>query len=734
MREPVDVIIPAYNGLADLRRCVDSVLTASVSLPHQLIVIDDASPDAAVGDYLRELGRRQPGIQILSNPHNLGFVGTVNRGMSLHPARDVVLLNSDTRVANDWLGRLQACAYSEPTIGTATPFSNNATICSFPRSCELNELPAGWTVADLDRVFSQVNAGARVGLPTGIGFCMYIKRECLHQVGGFDQETFGRGYGEENDFCMRAQRLGWRDVLCADTYVYHAGGGSFGLEKQALEQAAIAVLAQRYPDYQTLVLRHIEEDPARPLRLRVQLELVRQGPGRRVLYICHGLGGGTERHLVDLAARLGEQLAPLVLRPEGGGVRLGLGIGAGDPALGFRLPDDAEVLVEALRYLAIERVHFHHTMGLNPWVWGLPERLGVPFDLTLHDYYLINANPTLIGEDATYCDDPETRDEHCVLAYPLPGGVDAATWRRNQEVLLYGADRVIAPSHFTAGLYRHYFPRLQPTVAAHPDWEGDWPYPTPRALAVNGVLKVAVLGAISREKGADLLEATALHCRTRGIPVSFTLIGYAYRPLDGVVAQWGPYRDPELAALLNDAEPHVVWFPACWPETYSYTLSTVLNAALPVVAPNIGAFPERLRGRPLSWVEPWDRGAEDWVQFFAALPERLRDAAAAESRPWTSAGPGSAAFRYSDHYLEPITPKTVPSQQLELAAALALRGVRAAASGAPLTGRERLLSALVRLRQLPMLAGVARIVPYAVQRRVKRWLSARPIHDIVSGR
>lgn len=734
MNEPVDVIVPVYNGLGDLRRCLDSVLAAPISVSQQLIVIDDASPDEAVAAYLREMGRSRPEIEILSNPRNLGFVGTVNRGMSLHPTRDVVLLNSDTLVANDWLGRLQSCAYSQPSIGTVTPFSNNATICSFPRSCEFNELPPGFSVARLDSIFAQANVGASVELPTGIGFCMYIKRECLDRVGGFDQDTFGRGYGEENDFCMRAHRVGWRHVLCADTYVYHAGGGSFGLEKQALEEAAIALVAQRYPDYQSLVLRHIEQDPARALRLRVQLELVRQGSGRRVLHICHALGGGTERHLADLAARLGEQLIPLVLRPADGGVRLGLGISATDPALGFRLPDDADELIGALEYLAVERVHFHHTMGLDPWVWGLPRYLDVPFDLTLHDYYLVNANPTLIGEAATYCDDPATRDHLCALAYPIPGGVDASTWRRNQEQLLYAANRVIAPSRFTAELYRYYFPRLEPVVAAHPDWEADWPYPAPRSAPVEGVLKIAVLGALSREKGADLLEATALRCRARSVPVSFTLIGYAYRPLDSVVEQWGPYRDSDLPRLLRDAVPHVVWFPATWPETYSYTLSAVLNEALPVVAPDIGAFPERLGDRPLSWLEPWNRTAEDWVDFFAALPQRLHQEGVAEGCSWRTAGPAGSPFRYSDHYLQPIVRRSVPTQQLELAAALTLRAVPSAASGAPLNGRERLLSALVRLRQLPMMTGVARMVPYVVQRRVKRWLSPRPIHDIVSGR
>jgi GT2 family glycosyltransferase/glycosyltransferase involved in cell wall biosynthesis len=732
MTAPVDVIVPVFNGIEDLRRCLRSLLGARVSVVSDIIVIDDASPDPEVARYLETLRLRHPEVQVLSNARNLGFVGTVNRGMALHPERDVVLLNSDTIVANDWLGRLRRCAYSHNQVGSVTPFSNNATICSFPRSCEVNALPPGWDVSDLDRVFAEVNAGSAVEIPTGIGFCMYLKRACLSQVGCFDEATFGRGYGEENDFCMRAARLGWRDLLCCDTFVYHAGGSSFGSEKRAREQAAVAALVRLYPDYEQRILRHIQDDPARPARIRVLLETVRRSAGRRVLYVTHALGGGIERHLDDLAGALGEKLVPLVLRPDEVGLRVGLGAGAADPALEFRLPEHAEALVAALRYLGIERLHFHHTMGLDPWVWGLPQRLEVPFDLSLHDYYLINANPTLIDRAARYCAERSGRDVTCAGAYPIPGGVSAEVWRRNQEPLLYGAARVFAPSACTLALYREYFPGIEATVAPHPDWEADHPYPVPRATAPASALRVVVLGALSREKGADTLEQVAVACRERGVPIAFSLIGYAYRPLDGVVSQWGAYRDADLESLMHQANPHLVWFPASWPETYSYTLSAVLRNGLPVVAPDIGAFPERLGGRPLTWILPWNLEVNAFCEFFAGLAAQLEEAEVPGS--WPQEGPEVRAFRYVDGYLTSIAGSAPPGLDLELNAALAQRGVHSALGGQSLTGKERFLATLIRLRELPMLSGVARIVPFSVQRQVKRWLSRRPIHDIVSSR
>jgi GT2 family glycosyltransferase len=146
----IDVIIPVYKGLAQTRRCIDSVLANHQATPVEIVAVDDASPEADIASYLDELaaGKR---ITLVRNARNLGFVQSVNRGMSLHADRDVVLLNSDTEVANDWLDRLCRSAYAYPEVGTVTPFSNNATICSYPFE--------GWTggrarhagVAELDR-------------------------------------------------------------------------------------------------------------------------------------------------------------------------------------------------------------------------------------------------------------------------------------------------------------------------------------------------------------------------------------------------------------------------------------------------------------------------------------------------------------------------------------------------------------------------------------------------------
>jgi GT2 family glycosyltransferase len=262
---PVDIVVPAFRSELATRRCLDSVLASQCRTAHEIVVINDCSPEPDLTDWLR--ARAAGGaFTLLQNPVNLGFVATANRGMRLHPDRDVVLLNSDTEVANDWLDRLAACAYRSAEVATVTPFSNNATICSYPFEGWAGGVPGHLGLAALDALFARTNAGGSVELPTAVGFCMYVRRDCIDRVGLFDEARFGRGYGEENDFCMRASALGLRHLLAADVFVFHEGNVSFGDDRLALQRSAMAALLAAHPHYLETVQEFLRRDPVQPWR------------------------------------------------------------------------------------------------------------------------------------------------------------------------------------------------------------------------------------------------------------------------------------------------------------------------------------------------------------------------------------------------------------------------------------------------------------------------------------
>lgn len=729
---PVDVIVPVYKGLFDTQRCITSALASGCDTPFRLIVINDASPEPDVTDWLRHIATTDSRVLLLENPDNLGFVGTVNRGMSHSQHNDVLLLNSDTEVANNWLDRLRATAYGDAKVGTVTPFSNNATICSYPKFCAANALPPGHTTASLDHAFAQANAGASVDVPTGVGFCMYIRRDCLDSVGLFDVTNFGKGYGEENDFCCRAQAKGWRNLHALDTFVLHAGGVSFGDSKNARELAAMETLRRLHPRYEAEVMQFVQDDPAQPYRHAVDLIRLVHSPLPKVLAVTHDRAGGTLRHVKELAQTLSGQAQCLVLSPlPGGRAALAL-LGEGEAfQLDFAMDSEFDDLVLLLRSVNVSLVHFHHLLGHHPRVQSLPKQLGVPYDFTAHDHYTHCPQISLTNATNRYCGElGEAQCRQCLQHSPAPGGVDIGTWRANHQQFLRGTRFVLAPSQDTALRMQRFVPQAQVRLAPHTDLTTSPPAPIPRRMATGTPLKVVVIGALSSIKGADVLEEVATLAAQTKAPIEFHLVGYAYRSLKtrprSHLTVHGEYTEAELPGMLEWLQPDLVWFPALWPETYSYTLSACLQAGLPVVAPNLGAFPERLSGRTWTWVMPWDTATADWLQFFAHI--HLNHFATGTPPPQQppSSTVSTPTWDYSQHYL-PATHVTEPDRapMPSIAWLHAHRpgktqpGLQAITTSA----RGHALSMLLRLRSAPGLRSVAKAIPLRWQTRVKSWLA-----------
>lgn len=261
------VVVPVYNALEPLDACLAS-LDRTLPAGARVLVADDASTDPRVAPLLASWLARTPlQAQVVTRAANLGFPANCNAAFDETGDADVVLLNSDAVATTGWLQQLARCAASDARIASISPWSNNAEICSFPRFCEDNPAP--------EHPDAVAEAAASMGapeypeLPTTVGFCLYLRRAALRQLGGFDACTFGSGYGEENDWCLRAAAMGWRNVLCDSAYVLHRGGASFGPLGLAPNGQNLERLLARWPDYNERVARFIMADPLAPLRQRL---------------------------------------------------------------------------------------------------------------------------------------------------------------------------------------------------------------------------------------------------------------------------------------------------------------------------------------------------------------------------------------------------------------------------------------------------------------------------------
>jgi GT2 family glycosyltransferase len=270
----VTVVVPVFNAPDELDRCLASVFS-TVSRGTDVLIIDDASTDPATSEVIDCWRSKAPAAwKFQANRVNRGFVATANAGMRAC-LNDVILLNSDTEVTPGWLQGLQRCLASDPGIATATPWTNNGEIASLPRFCEVNPVPPD--AAAVAEVISRTGPAIYPELPTAVGFCMAISRRAIDRVGGFDEELFGKGYGEENDFSRRVAKQGMRNVLCDDVYVVHLGGRSFGPIGLKPDQLSMERLLSRHPDYLERVQAFITADPLRSRREEILSALSRAG-------------------------------------------------------------------------------------------------------------------------------------------------------------------------------------------------------------------------------------------------------------------------------------------------------------------------------------------------------------------------------------------------------------------------------------------------------------------------
>ncbi|MBD8496249.1 glycosyltransferase family 2 protein [Pseudomonas syringae] len=395
-QEPVDILVPVYDGYDETLECLNSVIRSRSAnrTAHRLVVLDDATPNAPLREALLAMAAAGD-IEHVINPVNLGFIRNVNRGMALSPERDVVWLNADTRVHGDWLDRLRAVAYSDKGIASVTPFTNNGELMSFPESRVSHPMPTAEEQAQLDDLARQVDSPA-MEIETGCGFCLYIKRRAIVEVGYLDEVHLMRGYGEETDWCLRARSHGWRHMGAPNLFVAHQGGASFGDEKVIRVAYNNAILKKRYPDASARYSAFCLSDPIKPARQALQRarfaelrEQVAASPksqwpktGMKHLHLhdgsLHDLPLSLTWHHVNQHTwiTLHADLQPLAL------------------TLDYAWPAEHDQLLQNLRQLALDELVYQQLSGCPQALLDLPAQLDKPYRIICRDDQLLEQTRT----------------------------------------------------------------------------------------------------------------------------------------------------------------------------------------------------------------------------------------------------------------------------------------------------------------------------------------------------
>ncbi len=243
----LEIIIPVYKGFVETKKCIQSVLNSNGIDEFKLIIIDDCSPDFEIKKYLSRLQDKK-NIEVYTNKKNLGFVQTVNKGLTLTNS-DVILLNSDVIVSKNALCNMVLVGNSQAAIATVTALTNRGTISSVPYYNQDSELLNRFSIETFALLMQEMSEKEYEVVPTCVGHCVWIKREVIKKIGFFDDKTFKKGYGEENDFSMRVINEGYKNVVALKSFVYHYGSTSFAQEKEKMVNENKYKLYRKHPSY-----------------------------------------------------------------------------------------------------------------------------------------------------------------------------------------------------------------------------------------------------------------------------------------------------------------------------------------------------------------------------------------------------------------------------------------------------------------------------------------------------
>lgn len=628
----VDIVVPIYNAYEYTEECIKSVLKYTNLQEHTLLLIDDKSPDENILPMLKKYqnDNLDKNIVVMQNEENMGFVKTVNKGMQ-YSNNDVILLNSDTEVTKNWLEKIIECAYSNEYIATVTALTNNGTIASVPNFGVDNEIPKNITLEEYAQIIEKSSNKRYPQLTTGNGFCMYIKRNVIEEIGFFDDITFEKGYGEENDFCYRALDYGYINVLCDDTFIYHKGTQSFKKENLTVSRANVIEshmqkLREKYPIYTAKTDNFLALNPIRDIGENILLNTLVYNK-KRILFLVNEwqenmeMTGGTSLHLKDIILGIKDNTACFVLAPykyDLSTFKLYLYTeNFAKEIFSFKTQMNLygqitytnnsykEMLDKIFDAFNIEILHVHHFLFQSFDAIDVAKKRKVESIITLHDLYMSCPSINMVYEEK-YCQVNKNRDcSKCLkYRYGLENNV-LNNWRTTCEAVLQKFDKIIVPSQNTKEHFIKFYPKLNIDVIEH----GVEIINVENKKDVEkSTFDIAFVGAMAPHKGSNILKD--LIQKNKNSKIKIHLFGKSDdKKLQKSKANYinhGAYKRGELPKLLVDNNIDLVCIFATWPETYSYTLTETYMANVPVLTFDIGAVGDRVKKDRLGWIIPFD--------------------------------------------------------------------------------------------------------------------------------
>lgn len=601
--ETFDIIVPIYNGAEYLPKLFEGL--EKTKLKTRIFLIDDCSPDEKVSELIANFVTGKKNIFVLKNEKNIGFVGTVNRGLE-QATNHVALINTDVELPEGWLERLMYPIVACEKVASSTPYSNSATIFSFPNFGKNNVLYKDLDVHTIDSQFKKIVPNYTT-VPTGMGFCMGMNKNAIREIGILDDKTFSKGYGEENDWCQRAIQQGYRNVHVENLFVYHKHGGSFvSEEKQRLMETNLKHLAKRYPNYFKDVEQYCLREPNREIsefvRMLIDINVCEK---KVILALDHNLGGGATAYLnKKIKKYVEEEYIFLVVRYDYKYNQYTLEVATNEYKYKYWFKE-IEDLLNIVQILCVHEIWINElatfpelekTMEL---LAEIKERVHADLIMLVHDYYSVCPSINLLTKDNEFCEFLEAgRCEHCYKEnyYSSQYGCrNIEEWQQMWRKFLTCCTEIISFSEDTQKRMVRTFGNM-PQMKLIPH-EVNYLRPLQKEYKTTNTLNIGLLGNLTVHKGRNIVYEMLGKIQKEKRDVKIILIGTderAYGTKKGII-QTGPYMVSEIPKLILEYDIDIFLIPSIWPETFSYTTEEVMKLGMPIACFDLGAPAERVK-------------------------------------------------------------------------------------------------------------------------------------------
>lgn len=452
----VHIIISIDSDIKNLEKCINSIIHYTNLKNHRITLINNNDIENRIDDLNEKYGQY---IEYVYNKEKCNLIKLINN-LIKKSDEDIILLNSNVIINEQWIERLIECAYSEESIGIVSPLCNNWNFINQNelKKCDINE-------------FSKQIARLSIKKYPRISFidksCIYIKRDVLKRVGLFEDGEVQEEYNLLENFYLKSQQLGYHQVLCDSVFVYCMN-----------ENLNLIDDSKKFTDNE-IINDHLEKY----IHNNIEIALVLSNKKKNILYLLQSDFhedatnniGGTQLHVKDLVMGLKEEYNLYVAARDGDYLRLTIyaeekcisykfNIGEIPKFSIFRDKLQSELYKDILQMFSIDIVHIHHTLDLSLDLYYEANLLNIPIITTLHDFFYVCPCIKLVNYENQLCIGLETK-EMCSKCLEKKFGIDTSlnfieNWRKENLKALSLCDKLITPSNSAKEIFESYFPEL----------------------------------------------------------------------------------------------------------------------------------------------------------------------------------------------------------------------------------------------------------------------------------